>query len=282
MLKKKILKQKTKLDLYIDSKKLLDHLDLHKFLKKCLIYLKENKVEPRISETISVINYWNKNKNQRFTKHRINENSSTFKVILSLISYRMHYHKISLNTFFDGIKKFEIISNSNGLLLYKKKLKLVDNFLWGEDKRSSKSWFEICIEDEDSAIADTCGIKINFKKTFERVKKTYINIFHEDDNEIGKMIIFQNSFLFISFSEMLVEYHKTRTMCDYRNNFDRLIWDYFTFAREVTENSKRDLNQRIFYILGKKLILDFAMRIRNEPGQEKFFSEIRKKSNKTT
>lgn len=281
MLKKKILKRKS-IDYYTDPRKLLDHLDLHKFIKNCLIYLEINNVKPRIEETISVINYWNKNKNQRFTKHRINVGKSTFKMILTLVSYRMHFNGIPLNSIFDGIKKFEMISSSNGLLLYKKKLKLVDNFLWGEDKRSSKSWFDICIEDENSAIADTCGIKINFKKTFERVKKTYINIFHEDDNEIGKMIIFQNSFSFIRFSEMLVEYHKTRTMCEYRDNFDSLIWDYFTYAKGVTENSKRDLNQRIFYILSEKLMLDFAMRTRNEPGQEKFFSEIRKKNNKTT
>ena len=274
LIKPKILKDSSE---YFDSKKLLDHIDLHIFVKKCLEYLKENKVQPRHIETISVMNYWNKSKNPRFTRNRINENSSVFKMILTLISYRMHYHCIPLNAFFDGIKKFNLISESNGLLLYRKKLKLIDNFLWGEDKRSNKSWFEICIENEDNAIADTCGMKINFKQTFEKVKKAYINIFHEDDNEFGKSIVFQNSYAFISFSERLVECHKNKTMGEYRNNFNGMIQDFFTFVKDVTINSRKSLDSRIVYILSQKMLLDFAMKVRKEPGMSNFFSDIKKK-----
>lgn len=267
---------------YIDSNKLTDHIDLHKFVKKCLIYLRENKVVPKEIETISIMNYWNKSKNPRFMRNRINVKSFTFKMILTLVTYRIHYHKIPLNSFFDGMKKFNLISESNGLLLYRKKLKLIDNFLWGEDKRTDKSWFEICTQDENSAIADTCGIKINFKQTFEKVKKSYINTFHEDDNEFGRSVVFQNSFLFISFSEKLVECHKTKTMGEYRNNFAGMIQDFFSFARKVTINSKRSIDSRIVYILSQKMLLDFAMKVRSEPGMSRFFSDIKKKYNKNS
>lgn len=284
MLKKKTLKQPKLIKIkllneydgdFIDSNKLLDHLEFHQFLKECLKYIEENNLKPRISETQSIINFWNRVKNPRFTKHNLNKTDNwTFRAVMTLITYRMHYNKLALNSIFSGIEKFSQMSTCNGLLMYCKRLKLCEHFLWSSKKYTNKFWFELCIVDDTTAIEGTCGISTNFKNTFEKVKKAYLNNFHYDDESLGRTIIFQNSFAFIKFSEQLVEHHKTKVMCDYRTDFKGLIEDYFRYAKETMNSFRNFTGNRISYILGQKLFLNFVMKTKSEAGREKFFSNI--------
>jgi hypothetical protein len=256
-------------DYNIKPRNLYNHIELHRFLNKCLSYVLKNNLRPQKRVAENILNYWNSVDHPRFTHH--NRKSKIKDQIILVITYYMHKNKFTEKSIKNAIDNFSEISNINNLLKYCKKLKILDSFLWNSNSRHNIKWIFACNCDLNTAFERTHTQQPAFPKTMNRTKKYFLKYFFPEieDREIGEKLFQSEFYKFRIFSDKMVEDHQNLNMCSL--SIDQYLDNYFDYASEQFNNLNSKKNLNIWRIIGDAVKMNFVLWMRSEPGFEDFY-----------
>lgn len=243
------------------------HVEYKRILAESLDKLVDEDIKPLPEETLLVMKHWNEIDNPRFVSHAPRMNTATFREIQIAVSYRMGISGHSVESIINSFQNYSDISNVHRKLKYKRHLYLTGYL-------TSDHWFNICVgKSRDEVFKASFVKKPEFEKTYQRVIESFTKYMHHGSTKLAQNDIDGNYYRFVSFSEKMVEDHKSMNMMG--KSIGEYVDMYFQFIRDFTSNWQNAPS--LFVILGSSLKGQFFRQIRNEPGWENFGTEKKKK-----
>lgn len=235
---------------------------LYKYIYECLEVLLEKNCRPCFSTTLKVINFWNSNENPKFSFHRTSTMTNVIKFANVLITYQIKIKGHSLKQILNGINAFSNAARTSRHLKYRKKIYLVDTFLWDNPNSfGNKPWFSLCMGPESTLREEAAGITTEYKNTLVASKRAFIEVFCPEQKSAGNKLFELYYSKFVKFVNQIVKDHKTLEMCSYSSsNFSsngeavqKLIYDIFEYGKLSTRNWDWEIESKINYLFSDKL-----------------------------
>jgi hypothetical protein len=257
---------------------------LYRYLNKYIDILISKNIPPCFEETNKIINVWNTTGNMRFATHKTKSITKTIKAINVIVTYRMKIENYSLERILNGINIFSDISEKTKYLKYKKKLKLLEHYLWNDQTFVDKDWFKICTGPRSKLQKEISNAVTEYTNAFEVVQRNFKEIFFKNrrNDLIVNNILDTYHTLFVTFTNNMVEWHKELDMCGYEprgnegrgNAFERLIVDLFEYGKMYSKNYDAPMGKKIYGYLGDIIRLSFIVDKQQEDVDfENFFGE---------
>jgi len=246
----------------INPKKFMSHIELHRILSKWLDILIDKNIIPKFEQTKMFLSSWNNiDSNKRFTKHRVNTKSFTFKLICLALTYRMWIEGITIEEVEKSIENFNLISSKQGKLMHIKKLDCLNHFLCNSRSYGQKDYFKLSLLDEKIVLTEYYNKIIPPERAFERVRKLFGSIFYSDRPEVGKDVFKTNYKRFIDFTNNMVNNHMKKEMEGFEpeeendeeiiDAFHRYVEAYFSYVYKTIEKSNSLYVWTPHFILGQ-------------------------------
>lgn len=141
-------------DYGLNPKEFMNHIEVHRDLLKWFDILVDKGVSPKREITKMFLNTWNSIGNPKFSKHRPNPKSKTFKLICLALTYRMWSENISLEDVESAINKFITLTNKQGKLKYSKRYDCLTSFLWNSQTYVKRDNFQLCLKKENEMLGE--------------------------------------------------------------------------------------------------------------------------------
>lgn len=244
----------------INPKKFMSHIELHRTLSKWLDILIDKNIIPKFEQTKMFLSSWNNiDNNKRFTKHRVNTKSFTFKLICLALTYRMWIEGVTIEEVEKSIENFSLIASKQGKLLHVKKLDCLNHFLCNSRSYGQKDYFKLSLLDEKIVLTEYYNKSIPPERAFERVRKLFGSIFYSDRPQVGKEVFKSNYKRFIDFTNIMVDNHMKKEMEGFEpedeeeiiDAFHRYVEAYFSYVYRTIEKSNSLYVWTPYFILGQ-------------------------------
>lgn len=270
-------------DYKINPKQFMNHIEIHRVLNKWFDILIEANVPPMIEETEEVIKKWNNIENERFSRVNIGKTnkSKTYYLVNLAVSYRMWSMRLTIEQILQSIDNFDSFT-TGGRLKFKKKIHLLNDFLWNDQRYSKKDHFKLSILDKGRALQEYYGVNTKYKNSLDYVRRYYGITFLEGSTKENRELFNVNYKLFVDFTNIFVEAHMKKDMVKFYDpdsnfeGFKKLIRAYFDYADVVTSKSKSTYARKPMNLLGAQMKLDFIAYTKNQEGWKNFWVDLEK------
>jgi hypothetical protein len=266
----------------------MGHIEVHRDLEKWLQICIDKGIPPKREITKMFLNTWNNIGNPRFTKHRPNPKSKTFKLICLALTYRMWSENINLEQVEKAIDKFIILTEKPGKLKYSKKFDCLTTFLWNSQNYVKRDNFQLCLKDENEMLSEYHNYNTKYQKSLDGVRKLFGKTFYPNRPDLNKKEFQANYKKFVDFTNEMVSNHTTKEMIgfnpqEYENgemenqidSFFRYIKSYFVYVYERIEKVEFKGFWSDNNILGDKMKNEFILWVINsQPGWKNFMKNI--------
>lgn len=275
-------------DYGLNPKEFMNHVEVHQYLSKWFDILIDKGVAPKRELTKMFLNTWNSIGNPKFSKHKPNPKSKTFKLICLALTYRMWSENIDLEDVEAAINKFVILTDKQGKLKYSKRYDCLTSFLWNSQTYVKRDNFQLCLKRENEMLGEYYNYNTKYQKALNGVKKLFGKTFYTDRPDLNKEEFQTNYRKFVDFTNEMVKNHTTKEMVgfnpqEYENeevedqidSFYRYIKSYFVYVYERIQKTEYKNLWSVNTILGDKMKSEFVLWVINsQPGWEGFMKEL--------